>query len=121
MLDADPERAEEIRVEIAEIESLAGLDFTKMTEEQRRISMMVLTYAEQEEMGVAHAHGTRGEFGAIGREALAKAKMFRKYRHDYWGKNQLEAFEEIAETYTQCADGQFRNKDGKLMPFRTLL
>ncbi len=118
MLQADPDRAEEIRAEIAAIELLAEVDFSKpVTPAQRMAAFAALMYAEQWEMGLADSLGNRD---AYGREAAKDATMFLKYRHLYFGKSKLETMMDASEVYSMGGDGKFRNKDGKLMPTRTL-
>jgi hypothetical protein len=114
MIDADPSRDKETREEIAAIESLSGLKFSGMiTEAQYLAAYMALTFAAQWEYGLAEAQGFKTSYG---RKSIRLSNMFNRYRHEYFGKSKFETSMDRAETYTMCADGQFRSKDGKLMP-----
>jgi hypothetical protein len=115
MLDADPAHAEGIRIEIAEIESLRGLRFDRMTDKQCHTAMMALTYAEQWESSLADSLGAKDKDG---REALQLSNLFRTHRHMTWGKNRLEEEMDAGEDYFLDTDKEWRTKDGKVLQFR---
>lgn len=117
MLDADRGRRTETQAEMDALEALRGTSFDRMTDAQKDMARMALTWAAQWEYSVADSQGKNTRYG---REAFRRAQLCDEHRHQQFGKNALEAMFDVSTLYTLRSDGQWRDKAGNAMPFRTL-